>query len=141
MARPRSADYDRGVRILVLVAIVACGGGGDAPVEPAPAPVVAATSPPRPATLAHVTIKALGMTCPETCPLRVRGALAGIASVYELGFDLDHESVFVSYDASLGAAKDVTRPMLAAIRSAGYDPWLAKESWPADAQVQLVARQ
>ena len=45
------------------------------------------------------------MYCEESCPLKVRYALADIASVYELGFDLSNESIFVSYDASLGAAE------------------------------------
>ena len=32
--------------------------------------------------------------------------------------------------------------MLVAIKSAGFDPWLAKETWPDDAKkvVQVVAR-
>lgn len=96
--------------------------------------------PPRPAELKQVTIKALGMYCEESCPLKVRYALADIKSVYELGFDLSNESIFISYDASLGPAKDVTKPMIAAIKGAGFDPWLAKEEWPADAKVQVVLR-
>lgn len=134
-------------RALVLVGVLACGHGGDdrAPAPPPapapPAPVVRARPAPRPrpAQLAHVTIKALGMYCEESCPLRVRYALADIPAVYELGFDLTKESVFVSYDAALGPAKQVTRPMLAAIKQAGFDPWLAKEAWPADAKAQVVA--
>jgi len=94
---------------------------------------------PRPAQLAKVTIKALGMYCEESCPLKVRTALADVPAVYELGFDVSTESIFVSYDASLGTAKDVTRPMLVAIKSAGFDPWLAKQTWPEDASVQVVA--
>jgi len=94
---------------------------------------------PRPAQLAKVTIKALGMYCEESCPLKVRTALADVPAVYELGFDVSTESIFVSYDASLGTAKDVTRPMLVAIKSAGFDPWLAKETWPEDASVQVVS--
>ncbi len=127
------------MRALVLVALAACGR------DPAPAPRPSVTAQPvappaRPAQLTHVTIKALGMYCEESCPMRVRYALADIKDVYELGFDLPNESIFVSYDASLGAAKQVTRPMLVAIKDAGFDPWLAKESWPADAQVQVVSR-
>jgi len=118
-------------RVALVVALAACSRDAEAP----PAKVL-----PRPANVAHVTIKALGMTCEEECPMRVRYALTALPSVYELGFDLDHESVFVSYDATLGPAKEVTRPMLAAIKSVGYDPWLAKESWPADANVQVITR-
>ncbi len=96
---------------------------------------------PRPAQLTKVTIKALGMYCEETCPMKVRTALADVPAVYELGFDVSTESIFVSYDASLGTAKEVTKPMLVAIKSAGFDPWLAKETWPdtAPAAVQVVA--
>jgi copper chaperone CopZ len=87
-----------------------------------------------------VTIKALGMDCEESCPVKVRHALAEVPAVYELGFDLSTESIFVSYDASLGAAKQVTRPMIAAIKRAGFDPWLAKESWPDGVEAQVIAR-
>lgn len=95
---------------------------------------------PAPAALTHVTIKALGMYCEESCPLKVRTALADLPAIYELGFDLSNESIFISYDASLGAPKEVTRPMLAAIKAAGFDPWLAKEAWPDGASAQVVAR-
>jgi hypothetical protein len=97
-------------------------------------------NPPRPKELAHVTIKALGMYCEESCPMRVRYALAKMPQIYELGFDLTKESIFVSYDTTLGPAKQVTKPMLAAIKLAGFDPWLAKESWPAEATAQIVPR-
>src|SRR5262245_59726664 len=96
--------------------------------------------PARPAQLTHVTIKTLGMYCEESCPLKVRYALADNPAVYELGFDVSRESIFVSYDATLGSAKQVTKPMLAAIEQAGFDPWLANEEWPSDAKVQVVAR-
>jgi len=95
---------------------------------------------PRPAALTKVTIKALGMYCEESCPLKVRTALADVPAVYELGFDVSNESIFVSYDASLGAPKEVTKPMLVAIKGAGFDPWLAKESWPDGAEAQVVTR-
>jgi len=78
------------------------------------------------------------MYCEESCPLRVRYALAEIPTVYELGFDLDHESIFVSYDASLGPPKQVTKPMLAAIKQAGFDPWLAREDWPDGAKADVA---
>jgi hypothetical protein len=132
-------------RALALLLLVACNR------EPtkAPAPAAAAapppankqlSEPPRPKELTHVTLKALGMYCEESCPLKVRYALANVTSVYELGFDVSNESIFVSYDASLGPAKQVTKPMLTAIKSAGFDPWLAKETWPADAKAQVVLR-
>lgn len=72
--------------------------------------------------------------------MRVRYALADLKQVYELGFDPANESIFVSYDAGLGDPKTVTKPMLVAIKNAGFDPWLAKTSWPDDAKVQVVPR-
>ena len=62
----------------------------------------------------HVTIKALGMYCEEECPMKVRYALADIPAVYELGFDVTTESIFVSYDKKLGLSRDVTQPMIIA---------------------------
>ncbi|HEU0036966.1 MAG TPA: cation transporter [Kofleriaceae bacterium] len=123
------------VRLACLIPFVAACAQEPAPRPAATAPTSTVTAPakrarPRPLQLTRVTIKALGMTCEESCPIKVRTALAEIPAVYELGFDLPNESIFVSYDATLGAPKAVTRPMLDAIRSAGFDPWLAKDSWP-----------
>jgi len=128
---------------LVVGLVVACSGDRE-PSERPPQGVRSLppeqVAPPRPAMLSHVTIKALGMYCEESCPIRVRAALADLPAIYELGFDLTKESVFISYDASLGPAKQVTQPMLAAIKAAGFDPWLARESWPAEATAQIVPR-
>jgi len=130
-------------RALVLLVIAACNRE-PAPTAPEPAveamPPVAKVEPIRPRALTHVTIKALGMYCEESCPIRVRMALAEIPAVYELGFDLTHESVFISYDRTLGDAKQVTKPILAAIKAAGFDPWLASEAWPTDAAAKVVLR-
>jgi hypothetical protein len=140
------------VKALVAGALLlAMGCSKDSPRQPPappPGPTAALSAPvakpdlapPRPDKLSHVTIKALGMYCEESCPLKVRYALADVKSVYELGFDVSNEAIFVSYDATLGTPKDVTRPMLAAIKTAGFDPWLAKEEWPADATAQVVLR-
>jgi hypothetical protein len=122
-----------------LIALAACSNEPEAPAPPSH-PTVAKHAPPRPAELTHVTIKALGMYCEESCPLRVRYALADIPVIYELGFDLTKESIFISYDARLGAPKQVTKPMLVAIKQSGFDPWLAKESWPEEATAQVVER-
>ncbi|MBA3454861.1 MAG: heavy-metal-associated domain-containing protein [Deltaproteobacteria bacterium] len=134
--------------LLAVLVLAACSN--DAPVDKAAATKATATkahekahatvAPPRvrPTQLTQVTIKALGMYCEESCPLKVRTALADLPAVYELGFDVSNESIFVSYDASLGTPKDVTKPMLVAIKSAGFDPWLAKETWPDGASVQVV---
>lgn len=138
----------------VVVALVLAAGAckQDEPASPAaaeherlhatsaPAAIEAQAPRPRPAALTHVTLKALGMYCEESCPLRVRQALADLPEVYELGFDVSTESIFVSYDAALGAPKDVTGPMLAAIKAAGYDPWLSKEAWPDGATADVVTR-
>ncbi|CAN5395355.1 hypothetical protein BH11MYX1_BH11MYX1_53760 [soil metagenome] len=128
---------------LLALLLVACRHDRGAPVPAPPAPLVVVAKPAsvaKPAALSHVTIKALGMYCEESCPMRVRYALADVKQVYELGFDPANESIFVSYDAELGTPKAVTKPMLVAIKNAGFDPWLAKESWPADAKVQVVQR-
>lgn len=127
-------------RALVLLVIVACSRDEQPPAPAQAAPIAEAVAPAPPAALTHVTIKALGMYCEESCPIRVRMALAAIPTIYELGFDLTHESVFISYDRSLGDPKSVTKPILAAIKAAGFDPWLASEAWPADAAAQVVLR-
>jgi len=124
----------------LLVLLCACSHDEPAPPPPDPVVVVAKPVPAKPAQLTHVTIKALGMYCEESCPMRVRYALADIKQIYELGFDPANESIFVSYDAALGDPKAVTKPMLVAIKNAGFDPWLAKDSWPDDARVQVVRR-
>lgn len=125
----------------MVVVLAACGRDpAPAPTKPVAPPTQVVAPPAKPVQLAHVTIKALGMTCEEACPMRVRYALQDNKDVYELGFDLANESIFVSYDASLGTAKQVTKPMLAAIKTAGFDPWLAKETWPDDAKVQVLWR-
>lgn len=131
------------MRSLLLVAVVVAFGCSHDHETPPPAPIVVqpvVRQPVAPAQLSHVTIKALGMYCEESCPMRVRYALADLKQVYELGFDPANESIFVSYDATLGTPKDVTKPMLVAIKNAGFDPWLAKETWPDDAKVQVVPR-
>lgn len=133
------------MRAIVAVLVLGMGCSKSEPPPPPPAKVVAPAPqvkvpPPRPAQLTRVTVKALGMYCEESCPIAVRTALADVPAVYELGFDLPNESVFISYDATLGPPKEVTKPVLVAIRAAGFDPWLAKESWPAGATAQVVAR-
>jgi len=131
-------------RLALLVMLVACNRDpAKAPPQPTSTvkkPVKQLSEPPRPAELQQVTLKALGMYCEEECPLKVRYALADIPAVYELGFDVANEAIFVSYDKALGTPKDVTKPMIAAIKGAGFDPWLSKAEWPADAKAQVVLR-
>ncbi len=132
----------RGVVVLVML-VAACSRDKAEPPAPAKPAAAAKAMPQRPVKLQQVTLKALGMYCEESCPMKVRYALADNPNVYELGFDVSTESIFVSYDASLGAPKEVTKSMLLAIKTkAGFDPWLAKESWPTDAsdKVQVVWR-
>jgi hypothetical protein len=133
------------MRALLLVLLVACSRdqAADQPLAQPLATPVPKAAPARPVKLQQVTLKALGMYCEDSCPVKVRYALADNPNVYELGFDVSTESIFVSYDAALGTPKDVTKPMLVAIKTkAGFDPWLAKETWPDDAQskVQVVWR-
>jgi hypothetical protein len=129
-------------RWLVLLALAgACSRAEEPTATPPPKETKPVATPrPKPAALTKVTIKALGMYCEESCPVKVRYALAAVPAVYELGFDLSTESVFVSYDTTLGPAKQVTEPMLVAIRGAGFDPWLAKESWPDSVKADVVVR-
>jgi copper chaperone CopZ len=129
-------------RWLVVIALAACSKSEPAApvIERAPAVATPKVAPPRPAELTKVTIKAIGMYCEESCPLKVRYALADVPAVYELGFDVSNESIFVSYDRSLGTPKEVTKPMLVAIKGAGFDPWLAKETWPEGAKADVVPR-
>jgi hypothetical protein len=137
--------FVRAIVFVWLVLLLACSrdkAEAPQPTKPAAAPVAKAV-PARPAKLQQVTLKALGMYCEDSCPVKVRYALADNPNVYELGFDVSTESIFVSYDASLGTPKEVTKPMLVAIKTkAGFDPWLAKDTWPDDAQskVQIVWR-
>lgn len=53
-----------------------------------------------------------------------------MATTYQVGFDLDHDEVYVSYDAAAGGVKAAAAPMLAAITAAGFDPWLKRAGWP-----------
>jgi hypothetical protein len=135
------------MRGVLIVLLVACSRDQAAdqqkPIDQPLAAPVQKAAPARPAKLQQVTLKALGMYCEDSCPVKVRYALADNPNVYELGFDVSTESIFVSYDAALGTPKDVTKPMLVAIKTkAGFDPWLAKETWPDDAQskVQVIWR-
>lgn len=68
----------------------------------------------------------------------MRSALATIDGVYQVGVDVDTESIFVSYDATLGEPKTATRPMLAALVKAGFDPWFKQPGWPDGTVVEVL---
>jgi hypothetical protein len=71
----------------------------------------------------------------------VRSALATLPAVYEVGVEFETQSIFVGYDAAaLGAGKDAAKPMLAALKAAGFDPWFKSEGWPADATADVLPR-
>lgn len=109
---------------------------------PTPDPVLAPPAPPalreRPAAIGYLTLKALHMDCAETCPVSARLALQRVPAVYEVGVDLEHEALFVSYDRSVGAAKTAAAPMLDALRAIGFDPWFKTEGWPDDVSAANV---
>lgn len=60
----------------------------------------------------------------------MRSALAALPATYEVGYDLDHDEVYVAYDARVGDAKTAAKAMIAAIQAAGFDPWLKGPGWP-----------
>lgn len=68
----------------------------------------------------------------------MRSALATLDGVYQVGVDLDTESIFVSYDAAMGAPEDAAKPMLAALKRAGFDPWFKRAGWPAGTTADIL---
>lgn len=62
----------------------------------------------------------------------MRSALATLPTAYQVGFDLDHDEVYVSYDAAAGDAATVAPAMVALIQRVGFNPWLKGEGWPPD---------
>ena len=112
-----------------LIAVCACASEPEPPVPPPPPPAAQVKiAAPRPAALTHVTIKALGMYCEESCPMRVRYALADMPADLRARLRPDEgEHLRVVRRPSSAPAKEVTKPMLVAIKQAGFDPWLAKE--------------
>ena len=141
--RTRATAWRRWVVVAWVVA--GCDGSpgrqsppssGSAIGTPASVPPVLRT---QPVTLGYLTLKALHMDCAETCPTTARLALQGVASVYQLGVDLDHEALYVSYDRSAGEPQKAAAPMLKALRSIGFDPWFKAAGWPAHVTATDVA--
>jgi copper chaperone CopZ len=126
------------VRAAALLLIAGCAGEPrrEAPAEarpeaPAAAPVVRA-----PDKLTFVHLKAIGMEC-ASCLRRVEQALARIDAVYQVGFDLPTDSIYVAYEPTL----ESPGPLLAAIEQAGFEPaWVKAEAWPAGASATVVRR-
>jgi hypothetical protein len=70
----------------------------------------------------------------------VRSALATIPGVYQVGVDTDTQSIYIAYDATLGAPEVATVPMIAALNRVGFDPWLKGPGWPPDTAVDVLPR-
>lgn len=68
----------------------------------------------------------------------MRAALSTVSVAYEVGFDLDRDEVYVSYDAAAGDAKAVAEPMVAAIKAAGFEPWFKREGWPEGVEATVL---
>jgi hypothetical protein len=60
----------------------------------------------------------------------VRAALRTVPAAYAVGFDLDRDEVYVSYDATAGAGEAASEPMVEAIKRAGFEPWFKRDGWP-----------
>lgn len=58
----------------------------------------------------------------------MRAALRTLPSTYEVGFDVDKDEVYVSYDATAAVApEDLARVVE---ERAGFKAWPHAESWP-----------
>jgi hypothetical protein len=68
----------------------------------------------------------------------VRSALATLDAVYQVGVDIDTESIFVGYDATLGAPEAAAKPMVAALERAGFKPWFKKAGWPPGTTAEVL---
>jgi hypothetical protein len=69
----------------------------------------------------------------EECPRRVRAALRTIPAAYEVGFDIDKDEVYVSYDAA--TRMDPKELAKVVEQRAGFKAWVKGEGW-GDASVK-----
>lgn len=58
--------------------------------------------------------------------------------MYEVGFDLDRDEIYVGYDARAGEPAAAARPMVAAIERAGYRSWFARPGRPAASELIVL---
>ncbi len=59
----------------------------------------------------------------------MRAALRTLPSTYEVGFNVDRDEVYVSYDAT--ASVDVKAMAKVVEAKAGFKAWVHAEKWPA----------
>ena len=68
----------------------------------------------------------------------MRSALATLPWVYEVGVELDTQSIFVGYDADMGEPKAASKQMIAVLKQAGFDPWFKSVGWPEGATADVL---
>lgn len=59
----------------------------------------------------------------------MRAALRTLPSTYEVGFDVDKDEVYVSYDATAGVKPKLLAETVE--QRAGFKAWVHEERWPA----------
>ena len=57
----------------------------------------------------------------------MRAALRTVPSAYEVGFNLDKDEVYVSYDATTGADPEAMAAVVE--QRAGFKAWVKGEGW------------
>ena len=70
----------------------------------------------------------------EECPRRVRAALRTVPAAYEVGFDIDKDEVYVSYDAK--AVVDPKELAKIVEQRAGFKAWVKGEGWAEGSNVK-----
>ncbi len=68
----------------------------------------------------------------------MRAALRTVPHAYAVGFDLDRDEVYVSYDASAGDGKTASVPMVDALQRAGFEPWFKRDTWPETVEAAVL---
>lgn len=70
----------------------------------------------------------------EECPRRVRAALRTVPAAYEVGFDIEKDEVYVSYDPKAGV--EVKELAKVVETRAGFKAWVKGEGWADGANVK-----